>query len=190
MAIFKIQQKEGTETYFVTEFDFKELRVWKDVEEWKKDCLENFCMNKCKGTCCENLFLREDDNFELFNLEGIKKVRWPGKENWFYPLDGYCIYYDHNSKKCMVHEDPRRPQGCSTFPVTLKENKIMLSDGCYLSRIIDKIYKNDSEEATSLVNIAKKYGLSIYVGPKIWYQHNIDAFCCLTNVTKPLEQSI
>lgn len=190
MAVFRVQQNEGTEIYLVSEFNLKELEARNDIEGWKKEYLEHFCMNECRDTCCHDLFLREDDNFELFDLTGIKKVRWPGKENWYYPMEGYCKYYDADTKKCKEHNNPKRPQGCSSFPIASRENKIILTDGCYLSRTIVQLYKKGSKEAASLVDIAKKYKLNIYVGPKIWYQRNLDAFCCLTNVTKSLEQSI
>jgi hypothetical protein len=187
MAIFRVQQNEGTEVYLVREFNLKELEARNDVEAWKKEYLEHFCMNECKDTCCNDLLLREDDNFELFDLTGVKKVKWPGKENWYYPLNGYCKYYDINSKKCKEHNNPKRPQGCLSFPITFRDNNIILSDGCYLSRSIAETYRKCSKEATSLVDIAKIHKLDIYVGKKIYYQQNIDSVCCLNQMMKCMQ---
>jgi uncharacterized protein len=54
--------------------------------------------------------------------------------------DGYCVFYDVNSRRCRVYGD--RPSGCRVYPVIVDEEKgIILDDICHCTKTISESEK-------------------------------------------------
>lgn len=104
---------------------------------------EQTCLDRCNGACCRNTHILLSDVDELRNLSGDTPVRWlhpsdfdklifpSGPESTvIYACDGpqsgeasidikmqRCPRLDPDTRRCMWHDDPRRPDACRMMPV-------------------------------------------------------------------------
>ncbi len=138
-----------------------------ELEHWKNTALSNFCLTKCKNTCCneENLGLllfkdelervigkklEEMDTFE--RVFKYKIIPTKIKDFYYFGQNDFCPRYDKKTKKCTIYKD--RPQCCRTYPIyKVDEEVVVLNKGCELTE--------EDPEFKELVKIAKKYGKSV-----------------------------
>ncbi|MCS7114148.1 MAG: YkgJ family cysteine cluster protein [Candidatus Bathyarchaeota archaeon] len=84
---------------------------------------------KCKIDCCRDArppitSKREEIIREYLKMQKISIENPFMHEDYTFPRetdDGYCVFYDKNSRKCLVH--PVKPETCVAGPVTFDINK-------------------------------------------------------------------
>ncbi len=99
------------------------------IEEIRSE-LSPYCLNNCNSSCCDltgtdimgiivtkkELKAMVGDIFERIKL--IREKYIVRKEQGLYRLQYIaCPSYDSGTKKCLIHNNPIRPNACSEFPI-------------------------------------------------------------------------
>lgn len=128
-----------------------------------RDSLSPYCINICKSKCCKfgKLLLQNKNELDLL-VKAEKKEQYfkekileenPKTKNIYFNHEkiGGCIHLKKN--KCMVYNNPHKPQICRDFPIFKVGKYIMTSSFC--QAIENKIIEED------LIKIANKHNLKL-----------------------------
>ncbi len=132
-----------------------------DIESWMKNLLSEYCLNTCITNCCDYDSFISTQEAPFMEKGGVELEPLLGKI--YNTLFGYrkpegpCPYYDRETRKCLEHENPLRPEVCKVFPRNLdKEKKIVtIHDACELAQISqEELFESP---LAGLMEICKKH---------------------------------
>jgi Fe-S-cluster containining protein len=123
-----------------------------EIADEARENISDFCINECHSYCCRKGYLIVSP--DLANLmSGEYKERLILEKTLKELIDGkFSISFENSlgscpqlkNFKCLIHENPLRPQTCKDFPIFILGKKIKISKRCPAKKA-NKFFKFEHE---------------------------------------------
>ncbi|MBW2998242.1 YkgJ family cysteine cluster protein [Candidatus Woesearchaeota archaeon] len=113
-----------------------------EITDKAQEILNTYCSKICKSECCHKGKVLLDNSFPK---ELIPKKNLIEREDSHCSLvleDG-CPFLDENLL-CKIHKEQYKPKTCDEYPFFIKQNIILIAQGCHAveNGILDKMIED------------------------------------------------